>query len=835
MRLLRALTILGLFGLFTFFGVLFLEQPVLAKRLFLFLLFHPALSPVGFLTLVYLLVRWLKWLFGPTAGNPPAPTPAPESPKPVITRPPPQHRESDMTHPEDTPKHQHPIPPAPPPPPAQRKMPTAQKPGSFDREGSETMRKVKNWILFGSETLPKGASLEFAIASQWLLRIGLIILVMGIGFFVKYSIDQNWISQQARILAAAAGGMAMLVGGSRILGGKYAILGQGLMGAGITTLYFSTYAAQTFYGLIDETTSFFLMAAITALSGCIAVRFNAASMAVLAVLGGYAAPLMFPAYQDLGPVLTYILVIAAGVLGISTLRDWPLVKALAFACHFLLFHVCVHRNWTPENGTTAILFLALYFLLFSTMPFLRNLRKGEKSGLLELGTLHLNAAYCSLMGWHMMTSLSWSDSAIASCSMGLAFFYAGHALAYLRLSVSDKPMLVSFMALSAIFLAMTMPLYLSGLGLTTAWAFQAVAMAWMARKLGSGFLRQLSYLLILVVMGRYACIDLPRRGFLAISWEQGPVWSILAEFASRLATYGLPLAGMITAGLMLGRNEREQSSLIPADHDIPDPADRGLIRRLTVILGSLLTLVYLGLEISQTTGFYCPEIQMTSLTLLGVLFAAMVIRWGSFWIGAETAMVVALVLAGGLGIKLLGLDYAPQFGNSNDAILYHTWTPLGAASRLVDFGAFAIFLMALGGFLDKRGKKDAPALVATTSLALTLLLLTTETANLLHALAMDAFRQGAISILWTLYGLGMLVWGIRRHNRWARYAGLALFTLVTGKVFLVDLSGAETLYRVGAFMALGVLLLTGSFLYLRHQKTINSEILEESLEVGGQD
>ena len=57
-----------------------------------------------------------------------------------------------------------------------------------------------------------------------------------------------------------------------------------------------------------------------------------------------------------------------------------------------------------------------------------------------------------------------------------------------------------------------------------------------------------------------------------------------------------------------------------------------------------------------------------------------------------------------------------------------------------------------------------------------------------------------------------------------RLVGLGLFAIVAWKVFFVDLKGLEQLYRIVAFILLGILILTGSFLYLkyRHTFTISS-------------
>ena len=87
--------------------------------------------------------------------------------------------------------------------------------------------------------------MEFAVASTWLLRLGVLILVMGIGFFLKYSIDKGLIAADgAGGCSTIVAGLALLVSGVRLLGTTYHVLGQGLIGGGIATLYFSVYAAR---------------------------------------------------------------------------------------------------------------------------------------------------------------------------------------------------------------------------------------------------------------------------------------------------------------------------------------------------------------------------------------------------------------------------------------------------------------------------------------------------------------------------------------------------------------------------------------------------------------
>jgi hypothetical protein len=77
------------------------------------------------------------------------------------------------------------------------------------------------------------------------------------------------------------------------------------------------------------------------------------------------------------------------------------------------------------------------------------------------------------------------------------------------------------------------------------------------------------------------------------------------------------------------------------------------------------------------------------------------------------------------------------------------------------------------------------------------------------------FRAGGISILWGLFGLSFVLCGILREIKPMRYAGLLLFSVVVLKVFFSDLSRLSQLSRIIAFISLGLVVLAGSFIYVR--------------------
>jgi uncharacterized membrane protein len=73
------------------------------------------------------------------------------------------------------------------------------------------------------------------------------------------------------------------------------------------------------------------------------------------------------------------------------------------------------------------------------------------------------------------------------------------------------------------------------------------------------------------------------------------------------------------------------------------------------------------------------------------------------------------------------------------------------------------------------------------------------------------------SIVLALYGIAVIVFGVWRRSAVDRLLGLTLLGLVIAKLYLYDVWLSTRLYRISAFVVLGILLLGSSYLYSRYR------------------
>ena len=86
-------------------------------------------------------------------------------------------------------------------------------------------------------------------------------------------------------------------------------------------------------------------------------------------------------------------------------------------------------------------------------------------------------------------------------------------------------------------------------------------------------------------------------------------------------------------------------------------------------------------------------------------------------------------------------------------------------------------------------------------------------------------KQLALTVLWTMYAIGIVIIGIIRRTSRLRLIGLVVLLIPVLKLFIFDVFQLEQEYRVVAFIALGGLLLLTGLAYQWKRKEIREFLI----------
>ena len=136
---------------------------------------------------------------------------------------------------------------------------------------------------------------EWMLGAKGLALVGMIVVVVGLGMFLKYAYDEGWlarISPLARCTIAAGFGAAMLAAGEVLRRRISPLASAGTTATGIAVIYASILSASKLYDLIGTNTTFVLLAGITTLGVLLGSLSNRVLLAVLSLLGAFLVPLL---------------------------------------------------------------------------------------------------------------------------------------------------------------------------------------------------------------------------------------------------------------------------------------------------------------------------------------------------------------------------------------------------------------------------------------------------------------------------------------------------------------------------------------------------------------
>ncbi len=333
--------------------------------------------------------------------------------------------------------------------------------------------------LLKEEALPKkppppgeAVSLELQIGARWLNRIGVMAIIIGVGFFLKYAFENRWIGEVGRIVLGLLAGLTMLVIGEWAQKKKYYWFGQGLTGCGIAIFYLCIFASFNFYHLISEVIALLLIIIVTVGAVAFSLRYNVMGIAILAVLGGFITPyLLETAPPKPVPVFTYILVIDLGVLAIAYFKRWRPLNIITFVLTVIAFWGWYEGYYKAAQFVPAFLFGTVFFIVFASLAIFYNVINRKK---MDVGDFLLMIVI-PLLFFALCFDLLMPESrdSLVITTIAVAIFYFVIGTLAVRRNPRDRYLSLTLFAIALMFVIVAVPLRLEQPWITIGWVIEA--------------------------------------------------------------------------------------------------------------------------------------------------------------------------------------------------------------------------------------------------------------------------------------------------------------------------------------------------------------------------
>ena len=250
------------------------------------------------------------------------------------------------------------------------------------------------------------------VREDWLLKLGVLLLLIGFGWLTTYAFLNNWIGPMGRIaLGIVAGALFLLLGGWRIR--KYIHQGGIFLVLGSTTILLTIFAARTIYNFFTPLSALAVMFLSMAFVALASVKYNSRSLALSSLILAGVAPLLTNAPSpDYVGLFAYLFVVVLGAVWIVVLTGR---RELTTAALVLITLYSLPHLFSSVGADRGVLLLFAY--AFSAVFFLTNtagiLKSKNKDIVPDLTTAAGNGLF--LLAWIMIAAQDeWKSLIIAA-------------------------------------------------------------------------------------------------------------------------------------------------------------------------------------------------------------------------------------------------------------------------------------------------------------------------------------------------------------------------------------------------------------------------------------
>ncbi len=671
----------------------------------------------------------------------------------------------------------------------------------------------------------KNPDLEKFIGENLANKIGIAILVLGIGFFVKYAIDQQWISETGRVFIGILCG-GILISIAHRLRNSFSAFSSVLVGGGIAVLYFTIAIAFHEYRLLSQVAAFLLMVVITGFSVLFSIVYDKRELAVLSIIGGFATPFMLSTGEGNYVVLfSYLLILNAGMLVLAYHKKWSIVYLISYAFTILIYGGWLLNKFNPQMTAGALTFATAFYLVFFFMNIINNLKERTSIRELEIWLLLSNTFLYYAAGMYVLHNpVGYDYRGLFTASMGVFNFIFAYAL--FRNKRVDKNIIYLLIGLVLTFISLAAPVQLEGNHITLFWSAEAVLLLWLAQKSGIKLIKYTSVIVMGLMMVSlimdWAQIYQSYTTELNVLVNKGYITS-LVSLASLVVTYKLL---------------REED----ADEYMPVSQYKSFLVYTSACLVYLFNLLELHYHLRANI-----DLASTRYIILGtynMVFLLLIVLMRNRLPAADKVINLP-GYAGVLAVVAYLVAYYPFTLTERTEYLLNRVSALGFAFHYLLL-ALVLVISALGlrNFIKNPPVEKfnrftwwffigAFVFIASTELDNIILMISHNPGLMNKSVILRHSHKIGYPILWGVSAFILIAIGMKEKIKDLRIISLTLLTITLLKLFLFDIRGISEAGKIIAFISLGVLLLVVSFMYQKLKKLLlddNNLVTEKETE-----
>lgn len=653
---------------------------------------------------------------------------------------------------------------------------------------------------------------EQYIGEQLLSKIGIAVLIIGVGIGAKYAIDHNMLSPVMRI----AGGYII----AAILGffayrfrEKYTSFSAVLVSGAMATTYFMTYAAHVFYHLYPYGLTFALLLLTTMGTVYLALRYNLVVIAHFGLVGAYILPALITKQSShISNYLVYIAVINTGILVIAFLRNWKSLFHIAFGWTTLVMIFWLVGSFGQEDNALALFFVWLFFLQFHSLALIYPLVRRQPFNAQELWMIIPNSIFLFFAGTFILENADGPDWKNWAFGLSASILFGGLWATFKSVRKEDKLLQEVHFLSGVSLLTLTLLFQVDQDTLFPVLALESVVLGWIVTRSE----RKILDIIAMIVLWTSAV-------YFLLEWSDQ--YRCYGNFTPFLNGTFVKLLGTVTAcGIAFHYMRRETPK--------ETTGEQYFLKNLPAFVLSLFYLT-LSAEINAYFIHYRHDLIISAdvhgsgaydafrdvvfsqyMVQIGfaLCYAAFVmwllrfylhVKEGYDWLSGLTISFVLMSLLGMTAVSELGWDY---FHSGGVFSLY-------LFGRYIGIGGMVL----LWWWLIRPQQHQLRYLPFIHLVALWILSL--EMIQWLNLSGNQNSYKLSLSILWALYAVYILYVGIRKQLVSLRVIAMSILGITLVKLFFYDIARLSTISKTVVFIAVGALLLVGAYFYQRYKNS----------------